>query len=151
MDYDVFNQLVNQHKNSMILIGILVLIFVIIGFFVVEFYVRQALECQYFEFGKMKISPTLLMIIPLMFVVIYFPIKVYECDYDINNMSYEIYVGEVEYSESSVKLRDEGISIFVGKGHEICPRGINYGKVVYSSKSHVIVYFEYQTPLDVKS
>ena len=144
MDYNSFNQLVLDHRNSMIFIGILVLVFVLIGMFIVEFYVRRKLDCPYFEIGILKISPTLVMLIPLIFVLIYFPNKIQQCNYDIHNSSYETYIGEVEYSESSVKLIDDNISIFVGKGHEIVPSGKHYGKIIYSSKARVIVSYEPQ-------
>lgn len=142
MEYEFYNQLVVEHRNSMILIGILVFVFVVIGFFVVEFYVRKKLDCPYFNIGKLKFSPTLLMLIPLIFVLIYFPTKVYQCNYDINNFAYETYVGDLEYSESSVKLRDINVTVFVGKGHEIIPKGSGYGMVVYSQEAHVVVYYE---------
>ena len=146
MEYQSFNQLVIEHRNSMILIGALVLIFVIIGVLVVELYVRRELDCRYFKIKSLKISPTMIMLIPLLFVVIYFPIKVYQCNYDVKNESYETYIGEIEYSESSVKLNNENRTFFVGKGHEIVPPGISYGMVVYSTKSHVIVFYESKAP-----
>ena len=142
MDYSSFSQIVVNHRNSIILIGILVLLFIIVGLFVVELYVRRKLECPYFSLGKLKFSPTLLMLIPLIFAFVFFPVKIYQCNYDLKHNAYETYVGFVEYSESSVKLTDKNTSIFVGKGHEIVPDGKNYGKVVYSTKSHVIVFFE---------
>lgn len=71
----------------------------------------------------------------------FFPVKIYQCNYDVTYASYEIYTGAVEYSESSIKLIDEGITIFVGKGHEIVPRGNSHGTVVYSTKSHVVVFY----------
>lgn len=141
MDYNSFNQLVLDHRNSMIFIGILVLVFVLIGMFIVEFYVRRKLDCPYFEIGILKISPTLVMLIPLIFVLIYFPNKIQQCNYDIHNSSYETYIGEVEYSESSIKLIDDDVTIFVGKGHEIVPQGNSYGTVIYSTKSHVVVFY----------
>ena len=144
MDYYHFNQLVLEHRNSMIAIGIVILTFITIGIFVVEFYVRRKLDCPYFQIGNFEISPTWFMIVPLVFVLIYFPIKIEQCNYDINNSSYEEYVGEIEYSESSVKLIEDNISIFVGKGHEIVPRGTHYGKIIYSSKARVIVSYEPQ-------
>lgn len=144
MDYESFNQIIVSHRNSIIFIGISVLIFVIIGIVAVEIYVRGNLNFQYIKFNKLKFSPTLLMLIPLILVIVYFPIKIYQCNYDIDNLSYESYVGEVEYSESSVKLVDDKLSVFVGKYHEIVPQGITYGLVIYSEKSHVIVFYEAQ-------
>lgn len=146
MEYDHFNRIVSEHKNSMILIGILVLLFVIIGLLVIEFYVRRKLDCPYFTIGKIRFSPTLLMLIPLFFVIVYFPVKISQCNYDINNSAYESYTGIVEYSESSIKLTDEDITIFVGKGHEIVPQGINYGTVLYSQKARVVVFYQPDNP-----
>lgn len=146
MDYNHFNQIVIEHRNSMILIGIVSLVFVITALLVVEFYVRRELDCSYFSIGKIKFSPTLLMLIPLIFVFIFFPIQIYQCNYDVAHSSYETYTGSVKYSESSVKLIDEDISIFVGKGHEIVPEGESYGMVVYSTKSHVVVFYKSDCP-----
>ena len=146
MEYSRFNQLVVEHRNSMILIGAVVLACVVVGLLVVEFYVRRKLDCPYINIGKLKFSPTWLMLIPLLLTLIYFPMKVCQCNHDINNSAYETYVGNVEYSESSVKLVDESISFFVGKGHEIVPPGKGYGKVIYSRKSRVIVYYESHGP-----
>ena len=126
----------------MMLIGIVSLVFVLIALLVVEFYVRRELDCPYFAIGKIKFSPTLLMLIPLIFVLVFFPIRIYQCNYDVAHTSYATYTGPIEYSESSVKLRDEDITIFVGKGHEIVPNGESYGTVVYSTKSHVIVFYK---------
>lgn len=142
MNYDLFNQTVVEHKNTLILIGILVLLFTIIGTLVIEFYVRRSLDCQFFEIGMLKFSPTLLMVIPIVFILIFFPTKIYQCCKDIEEMAYVEYVGQVKYSESSVKLTDADLSFFVGKGHEKVPRGTSDGKVIYSKRSKVIVYYE---------
>ena len=141
MDYNRFNQIVVEHRNSMILIGIISLVFVLVALLVVEFYVRRKLDCPYFTIGKLRFSPTLLMLIPLIFILIFFPVKIYQCNYDVTYASYETYTGTVEYSESSIKLIDEGITIFVGKGHEIIPQGNSHGTVVYSTKSKVVVFY----------
>ena len=142
MDYRQFNSIVIEHRDSIIIIGIIILICIIICTLFIEFYVRYKLDCPYFEIGKFKFSPTLLMLIPFILVITYFPIRVSLCNYDVNNLSYETYIGEVEYSESSIKLIDANISIFVGKGHEIVPQGNHYGMVIYSTKSHVVVLYE---------
>ena len=142
MNYELFNQTVIEHRNTLILIGVLVLLFVIIGTFVIEFYVRRSLDCQFFEIGKLKFSPTLLMVIPVIFILIFFPTKIYQCNKDIEEMAYVEYVGEVKYSESSVKLIGEDLSFLVGKGHEKVPQGTSDGKVVYSKRSKVIVFYE---------
>lgn len=146
MDYNHFNQIVIEHRNSMMVIGIASLVFVIAALLVVEFYVRRELDCLYFSIGKIKFSPTLLMLIPLIFVLVFFPTQIYQCNYDVAHSSYKTYTGPVEYSESSVKLTDEDISIFVGKGHEIVPEGESYGTVVYSTKSRVVVFYESDCP-----
>ena len=142
MDYKLFNQAVIEHRNNLILIGVLVLIFIIIGILVVEFYVRRILDCRFFKIGKHRFSPTVLMSIPVVFVLLYFPIEISKCNADIKEMAYVEYIGQVKYSESSVKLLDDGLSFFVGKGHEKIPKGINYGKVVYSKRSKVIVCYK---------
>ena len=72
MDYNRFNQIVVEHRNSMILIGIISLVFVLAALLVVEFYVRRNLDCPYFTIGKLRFSPTLLMLIPLIFILIFF-------------------------------------------------------------------------------
>ena len=141
MDYNRFNQIVIEHRNSMISIGIVSLVFVLAALLVVEFYVRRNLECPYFTIGKLRFSPTLLMLIPLIFILIFFPIQIYQCNYDVTYTSYETYNGPVEYSESSIKLIDDDVTIFVGKGHEIVPQGNSYGTVIYSTKSHVVVFY----------
>lgn len=141
MDYNRFNQIVIEHRNSMILIGIVSLVFVLAALLVVEFYVRRNLDCPYFAIGKFRFSPTLLMVIPLIFILVFFSVQIYQCNYDVTHTSYETYNGSVEYSESSIKLIDEDITIFVGKGHEIVPQGNSYGTVIYSTKSHVVVFY----------
>lgn len=141
MDYELFNQTVIEHKNMLILFAILTLIFIIFGALVIEFYVRRSLDCQFFKIGKLKFSPTLLMIIPIVFVVLLYSIKIYQCNKDIKEAAYLEYVGTIEYSGPSVKLTDNDLSIFVGKGYEKVPRGISIGKVIYSKRSKVIVYY----------
>ena len=142
MNYELFNQTVIEYRNTLILIGVLVLLFTIIGVLVIELYVRRSLECQFFEIGKLKFPPTLLMIIPIIFILIFFPTKIQQCNKDIEETAYVEYVGRVKYSESSVKLTDVDLSFFVGKGHEKVPQGTNDGKVIYSKRSKVIVYYE---------
>lgn len=142
MNYELFNQTVIEHRNTLILIGVLVLLFAIIGTLVIEFYVRRSLGCQFFEIGKLKFSPTLLMIIPIIFILIFFPIKIYQCNKDIEEMAYVEYVGQVKYSESSVKLIEEDLSFFVGKGQDKVPKGTSYGRVIYAKRSKVIVCYE---------
>lgn len=60
----------------------------------------------------------------------------------IANNSYVTYIGVCEYESESVELVGEKVTIYVGKGHEIVPRGTNYGKCIYSKHSKVIVYWE---------
>lgn len=142
MDYELFNKTVIEHRNTMILIGIVVLLFAIIGALVIEFYVRRTLDCRFFEIGRFKFSPTLLMIIPIIFILIFFPTKLYQCNMDVEETTYMEYVGQIKYLESSVKLIDDDLSFFVGKGQEKVPKGTSYGRVIYAKRSKVIVYYE---------
>ena len=141
MDYELFNKIVAEHRNSLVLMGALTLTFILIGILIIEFYVQRSLGCKFFKIGKLKFSPTWLMIIPAMAVLIFYPIKIYECNADIKESAYTEYIGNVEYAAPSVKFLDKDLSIFVGKGHEIVPAGKNYGKVIYSKRSKVIVYY----------
>lgn len=142
MDFELFNKNVIEHRNSLILIGLLVLIFAIIGAIVVEVYVRKASDCEYFEIGKFKFSPTILMLALICAIITVFSIKIVQCNLDINGNLYEEYIGKVDYSSSTVKFCDTGFSVFVGKGHEIIPPGISYGKVVISKYANVIVQYK---------
>ena len=141
MNYELFGRIVAEHRNSLVLMCILTLTFILIGILIIEFYVRRSLGCKFFKIGKLKFSPTWLMIIPVAAVLIFYPVKIYECNADIKESAYTEYMGNVEYSVSSVKLLDKDLSIFVGKAHEIVPAGLNYGKVIYSKRSKVIVYY----------
>ena len=131
-----------EERDSIFLSGIIILICVIIGTLFVEFYVRSKLDCPYFTIGKFEFSPTLLMLIPFILTITVVSVKLHQCNYDVNNSSYETYIGDVEYSETNIRLIDADISIFVGKYSDIVPRGKSYGKVIYSTKSHVIVLYE---------
>lgn len=141
MEYEKYNEIVLEHRNSLALIGGLVLAFCIIGILVIEFYVRRNLGCRYFHFKQWKIAPTLFMLIPLIATILYFSTQIYKCNLDIKNHSYDVYKGEIEYSSSSVKLKDK-FSVFVGKGFELIPRGKHIGKCIYSHNAKVIVYWE---------
>ena len=123
-----FNNIVLEHRNSMLAIGCVILVVGIVAVLFVEFYVRGALGCKYFQFRRYKISPTLLMLIPIAAVLIYSSIVVINCNADIANNSYATYIGVCEYESESVELVGEKVTIYVGKGHEIVPRGTNYGK-----------------------
>lgn len=70
MEYNRFNQLVVAHRNSMILIGVLVLLFIIIGSFVVKLFFGKELSCL--KIGKIKISPIFFMLIPLILAIVFF-------------------------------------------------------------------------------
>ena len=142
MNYNLFKDIILEHRNSLIIIGVIFLIIIIVTALVIEIYVRGELKFEYFQFKKIKFSPTLLLIIPLIFGIIYFSFDIANCNKDIQDNSYETYIGECEYTSTSVKLKDLNLSIYVGKGHEIVPRGINYGKCIYAKHSKVIVFFE---------
>lgn len=142
MDSCQFNNIVLEHRNSMLVIGCVILVVGIVAVLVVELYVRGVLECKYLQFQRYKVSPTLLMLIPIAAVLIYFSIVVINCNADIANNSYVTYIGVCEYESESVELVGEKVTIYVGKGHEIVPRGTNYGKCIYSKHSKVIVYWE---------
>lgn len=142
MDYELFNQAVIEYKNSLISMGVVTLVVVLIGTLAIEFYVRGSLGCRFFEIGKLKISPTLLVLIPIALILIIYSIKIYECDVDVREQAYVEYIGQVKYSESSVKLIEDKISIYVGKWSEKVPEGTSYGKVIYSKRSKVIVFYK---------
>lgn len=141
MEYEKYNAIVLEHRNSLILIGVLVFTMCVVGMLVIEFYVRRELGCKYFYIKQWKFSPTFIMFIPLIVVIICFSIQIHKCNLDIRNELYDTYIGEVEYSSSSVKIKDN-FSVFVGKGFEIIPKGKHIGKCVYSHNAHVIVYWE---------
>lgn len=142
MDLDQFNLIVLEHRNSMIVIGCIILFVCIATMFVIEFYVRGALECKYFQLGKIKISPTLFMLIPMIVALVYFSVVIVNCNKDISANAYETYIGICTYESESVNLKEAEIFIYVGKGHEIVPHGDNYGKCIYSKYSKVIVHWE---------
>ena len=142
MNYEHFNRIVIEHRNTLVLIGILVLLFALLGVLAVEFYVKKELNCKCFKLGKIRISPTSLMLIPILVILIIFPMKIIKCNLDIKETSYEEYVGKIEYSSSSVKFHNADFSVFVGKGHEVVPPGTHKGKVIISQRSKVIVYYE---------
>ena len=141
MEYEKYNAIVLEHRNSLILIGVLVIAFCIIGALVIEFYVRRKLGCRYFNIKKWRFSPTAIMLLLLIAAILCFSIQIHKCDLDVSNESYDVYIGEVEYSSSSVKIKDK-FSVFVGKYFEIIPRGKHTGKCIYSHNAHVIVYWE---------
>lgn len=141
-----FNEIVLQSKNSVIAIGAVIIIVGIIAVLAVEIYVRQKLKCRYFHFGKIKLSPTLLMCIPLIISITTIGIQINKYNLDIANASYETYIGYCTYKSESVRLQEKKLSIYVGKGHMRVPHGTNYGKCIYSKRSKVIVYWE---PLEV--
>ena len=145
MNYQNFNKVVFEHRNSLILIGALIILFAIVGIVTVEVYVRKILNCKSFEIFNFKFSPTLLIIIPIIISLLYFSVRILQCNKDLKNESYVEYVGTVEYSSPSVKFIDSNMTVYVGKGHEIIPKGKHYGKVIYSKESKVIVFFESRT------
>lgn len=141
MDYEKYNAIVAEHRDSLILIAIVILVFWLIGVLVIELYVRQKLGCRYFYIKRWKFSPTLVMLIPLIAVGVCLSIQIHQCNLDIRNESYDTYIGEVEHSASSVKIKDH-FSVFVGKGFEMIPAGKHEGTCIYSHHAHVIVYWE---------
>ncbi len=141
MEYDKFDKIVLEHRNSLVIIGMLILVMCIIGILVIEFYVRGKLGCRYFKIGRWKFSPTYIMLIPVLIAVLYFSIQIHQCNLDVNNHLYDTYVGEVEYSSSSVKIKDK-FSVFMGKGFELIPQGKHYGRCIYSHNAKVIVSWE---------
>ena len=147
MNYDLFNQIVSNHKNSLLIMGIITLICAIVAVLIVEIYVRGSLGIRYFNLFKIKFSPTLLLLPVIALILIIYSIKIYQCNSDMINQSYEEYVGNIEYTASSVKF-DNGLNVFVGKGNDIVPYGRHYGRVILSSKAKVIVSFE---PIDNNS
>lgn len=142
MDVDQYNNIVQVHRDSMIIIGCIILLLCVLAIIFVELYVRGTLECKFFQLGKIKVSPTLLLLIPTMLVLIYFSMVVVNCNKDISLNAYETYIGTCIYQSESVELVEQKIHIYVGKGHEIVPYGENYGKCIYSKYSKVIVYWE---------
>lgn len=142
MDLEQFNQIVLEYRNSMIVIGCIIFFVCIVAMFVIEFYVRGTLECKYFQLKKFKISPTSLMLIPMIVVLVYFSVVTTNCNRDIATNAYETYTGICTYKSECVYLTDAQISIYVGKGHEIVPPGDNYGKCIYAKHSKVIVHWE---------
>lgn len=141
MEYEKYKEIVLEHRNSLIFIGILILAMCVIGILVIEFYVRRKLGCRYFHMKQWKFSPTSIMIIPLLATILVFSVQIHKCNLDIDNNLYDTYIGEVEYSSSSVKLKDE-FSVYVGKGFELIPKGKHIGKCIYSHNAKVIVYWE---------
>ena len=137
-----FNEIVLQRKDSIIAIGVVIIIVGIIAILAVEIYVRQKLKCRYFHFGKIKLSPTLVMCIPLIIAMITIGIQINKYNLDIANASYETYIGYCTYESNAVRLHERKLSIVVGKGCTRVPRGTNYGKCIYSKRSRVIVYWE---------
>lgn len=148
MDISQYNAIVLEYRNSMILIGCISLGICLIALLVVEIFVRGSLGCQYLNLGKIKISPTLLLLIPVLAIVVYFSLVVSWCNTDISTGSYVTYVGMCVYESETVILEDHDLRIYVGNGHEIIPDGQNYGKCVYSKYSKVIVFWE---PIDERN
>ena len=142
MNLGAFNQIVTEHRNSLIVIGGVILAFCIVGIIIVEIYVRGKMDLKYIKIKRIKFSPSLLLLIPALVTIIYFSSEVIKCNNDVRKEAYDTYVGRIEYSSSSVKLLDEDISIFVGKNNEKVPYGEHYGKCIISHDSRVIVFWE---------
>ena len=110
MDLDQFNQIVFEHRNSMIVIGCIILFVCIVAMLVIEFYVRGTLECKYFQLGIIKISPTLFMLIPMIVTLVYFSVVIVNCNKDISTSAYETYIGICTYESESVNLKEAELS-----------------------------------------
>ncbi len=132
----------------MILIGCVSLMISLIAFLVVEIYVRGVLGCRFFYLGKIKISPTLLLLVPVLAMVLYFSLVISWCNTDISEGSYVTYIGMCTYESETVILEDIDLHIYVGNGHEAIPDGQHYGKCVYSKRSKVIIFWEPIDPYD---
>ncbi|MBE5922658.1 MAG: hypothetical protein E7269_07895 [Lachnospiraceae bacterium] len=142
MDIDTFNQIIIEHRDSILLIGIIILIMCLCGMVFVEVFLNKELGTSHFEFGKWKIRPSLIIVIVIIVDIVWTSLTIANCNADIREASYETYIGECEYNSSSVKLKECSLNIFVGKGHDIVPSGTNYGKCIYSKHARVIVYWE---------
>ncbi len=142
MDIHQYNAIVLEYRNSMIVIGCISLIISLIALLVVEIYVRGKLGCRFLNLGKIKISPTLLLLIPILAMVLYYSLVISWCNTDISEGSYVTYVGVCIYESETVTLEDINLRIYVGNGHEIVPDGQHYGKCIYSKRPKVIVFWE---------
>lgn len=146
MNFENFNSIVIEHRNSMIIMGCIVFALLLVGAFFVEFYVREKLNLKYFQLGKIRISPTWFVIILIVINIIYSLIVIKNCNEDITSGSYEIYIGNCSYKERTVTLQGLNLKIRVSGGHDIVPHGDSYGKCIYAKHSKVIVYWEELTP-----
>ena len=146
MNFENFNSIVIEHRNSMIIIGCIVFSLLLAGALFVEFYVRERLDFKYLPLGKFRISPTWFVIVLIAINIIYSLIAVKNCNEDIASGSYETYIGNCSYKERTVTLQELNLKVRVSGGHDIVPHGDSYGKCIYAKDSKVIVYWEELTP-----
>ena len=142
MNFETYNQIVNQHMDSKILIYSIIFAICVILIVFVEIYIRRKLEFRYFEFKKFRLNPSICFVTVGILTIIICLIEVNNCKLDIQNCDYETYTGTCTYQSESVKLEESGLSIYVGKGHTTVPKGTHYGKCTYSKRARVIVDWE---------
>lgn len=90
---------------------------------------------------KQKIS--YLLLLPIFAIIVYSSVVIINCNKDIHDDLYEVYVGNCTYEAETVTFEDNGLKFNVGMGHEFVPQGESYGKCIYSKNSKIIVYWEY--------
>ena len=137
MNFEDFNSVVLEHRNSIILIACL-----IVGVGLLAMFFLAAYVGGYFKIGKIRFPSALLLLIPILFAIICSSIEVINCNKDIMHSAYEVYVGNCIYESETVTLEELDLKIHVGLHHTIVPYGDNYGKCIYSKYSKVIVYWE---------
>lgn len=149
MEVEEYALTVLAYKNSIIRICWLMEAVGLIGMIAVGIFVYRGLKIKSIGFGRDKASLACCIMVVLtlfmLFTAIFTANDVSKCEQDIENSSYEKYVGEISYTPRNVRLCDIGLSLQVSGGFSRMPRGENYGRCVYSSRSKVIV--DYQ-PLD---
>ena len=130
-----------EHRHSIILIGIVISAACLFALLFVEIYVRGTLGLRYLEIKKLKISPSLFILLLLVCAIIFTLNDVRKIDKDIAEETYEIYIGECVHKERTVYLKGNGIKMRADNG-DIVPYGNNYGKCIYSKRSRLVVDWE---------
>lgn len=128
MNLENFDAIVIVHRNSTLAFCS---IMVILG---------VALMFLLYGITKQKIA--YLLLVPIIAIIVYSSVVLINCNKDINDDLYEVYVGNCTYESETVTLEDNGLKFNVGIGHELVPAGESYGKCIYSKNSKVIVYWE---------
>lgn len=141
MDIDQYNKIVLEYRDSMVLIGCISLALCLATMLILTL-VCKRIGLTYIKIAKLKVSPSLLLLVPLFAMIIYFSSVVVQCNLDIFESSFVTYVGICKYESETVILEEENLRIYVGNGHELVPSGRNYGKCVYSKHAKVIVFWE---------